>query len=99
GLLISTITDSQQVAFMMSIMISLLPSFLLSGFVFPISSMPVVLQVISNIAVNKFFLNVIRGVMLKGAGLSAVWDQLLYMLIFAAVTLGVSSMRMQKRTL
>ncbi len=99
GLLISTITDSQQVAFMVSIMTSLLPSFLLSGFVFPISSMPVALQVISNIAVNKFFLNVIRAVMLKGAGLSAVWDQLLYMLIFAAVMLGVSSRRMQKRTL
>jgi ABC-2 type transport system permease protein len=99
GLLISTITDSQQVAFMVSIMTSLLPSFLLSGFVFPISSMPDALQVISNIAVNKFFLNVIRAVMLKGAGLSAVWDQLLYMLIFASVMLGVSSRRMQKRTL
>jgi len=99
GLLISTITDSQQVAFMVSVLSSLLPSFLLSGFVFPISNMPVVLQVLSNLAVNKFFLNLIRGVMLKGAGLSAVWDQLLYMLIFAAVTLGISSRRMQKRTL
>jgi ABC-2 type transport system permease protein len=99
GLLISTVTDSQQVAFMISIMVSLLPSFLLSGFVFPISSMPVALQVLSNVAVNKFFLNVIRAVMLKGAGLSAVWDQLIYMLVFAGVTLGISSRRMQKRTL
>ena len=99
GLLISTITDSQQVAFMISIMVSLLPSFLLSGFVFPISSMPVVLQVLSNVAVNKFFLNVIRAVMLKGAGLGAVWDQLLYMLVFAGVMLGISTRRMQKRTL
>jgi ABC-2 type transport system permease protein len=98
GLLISTITDSQQVAFMLSVFTSLLPSFLLSGFIFPISSMPVVLQVFSNIAVNKFFLIVVRGIMLKGSGFGQVWDQFVYMGIFAACTLGVSSIRMQKRS-
>jgi ABC-2 type transport system permease protein len=97
GLLISTVTDSQQVAFMISVFSSLLPSFLLSGFVFPISNMPVVLQVLSNIAVNKFFLIVVRGVMLKGAGFGAVWPQFLYMGIFAIVTLGISIRRMKKR--
>jgi ABC-2 type transport system permease protein len=99
GLLISTITDSQQVAFMISVLSSLLPSFLLSGFVFPVSNMPVALQVISNISVNKFFLVVVRSVMLKGAGVAAVWDQLLYMVLFATVMLGISTKRMQKRTL
>jgi ABC-2 type transport system permease protein len=99
GLLISSLTDSQQVAFMVSVFSSLLPSFLLSGFVFPVANMPVVLQVLSNLAVNKFFLILVRGVMLKGAGLSAVWEQLVYMLIFAAVTLGIATRRMQKRTL
>jgi ABC-2 type transport system permease protein len=99
GLLISTVTDSQQVAFMLSVFSSLLPSFLLSGFIFPVSSMPIVLQVLSNIAVNKFFLVVVRGVMLKGVGFSAVWEQFVYMGIFAVVMLGVSTKRMQKRTL
>jgi ABC-2 type transport system permease protein len=99
GLLISTVTDSQQVAFMISVFSSLLPSFLLSGFVFPISSMPVVLQVLSNIAVTKFFLVVARGIMLKAVGLGAVWEQFVYMVIFAAITLGISAKRMQKRTL
>jgi ABC-2 type transport system permease protein len=97
GLLISTVTDSQQVAFMISVFSSLLPSFLLSGFIFPVTSMPIVLQILSNIAVNKFFLVVVRGVMLKGVGLSAVWPQFVYMLIFAVVTLGISVRRMQKR--
>jgi ABC-2 type transport system permease protein len=96
GLLISTVTDSQQVAFMISVFSSLLPSFLLSGFIFPVSSMPVVLQVVSNIAVNKFFLVVVRGVMLKGAGFAAVWEQFAFMLAFAAVTLAVSVRRMRK---
>jgi ABC-2 type transport system permease protein len=97
GVLISTVTDSQQVAFMISVFSSLLPSFLLSGFIFPISSMPLVLQILSNLAVNKFFLVVVRGVMLKGAGFGAVWEQFVFMLAFAAVTLGVSVKRMQKR--
>lgn len=98
GLLISTVTDSQQVAFMISVLSSLLPSFLLSGFVFPIASMPIVLQIISNIAVTKFFLVVVRGVMLKGVGPGAVWEQFLYMAIFAIVTLGISIRRMRKRS-
>jgi ABC-2 type transport system permease protein len=98
GLLISTVTDSQQVAFMISVFSSLLPSFLLSGFIFPISNMPVFLQVLSNAAVNKFFLVVVRSVMLKGVGFGAVWPQFLYMAIFAAVMLGVSVKRMQKRS-
>ncbi|HTK82724.1 MAG TPA: ABC transporter permease [Bacteroidota bacterium] len=99
GLLISTVTNSQQVAFMLSIFSSLLPSFMLSGFIFPISNMPIALQILSNIAVNKFFLIIVRGIMLKGVGVLELWDQFVYMGIFALVTLGISSMRMQKRSL
>jgi ABC-2 type transport system permease protein len=97
GLLISTVTDSQQVAFMVSVFSSLLPSFLLSGFVFPVSSMPVVLQVLSNIAVNKFFLIVVRGIMLRGVGFGAIWEQFVYMIIFALVMLAIGTRRMVKR--
>ena len=99
GLLISTVTDSQQVAFMMAVFSSLLPSFLLSGFVFPISNMPVVLQLLSNIAVNKFFLITVRGIMLKGVGFAALWEQFLFMMIFAVITIGISVKRMQRRSL
>jgi ABC-2 type transport system permease protein len=98
GLLISTVTDSQQVAFMVSVFSSLLPSFLLSGFVFPVSSMPVVLQVFSNIAVNKFFLIVVRGIMIRGVGFSAVWEQFVFMIIFALVMLTIGTRRMVKRS-
>lgn len=99
GLLISTVTDSQQVAFMLSIFSSLLPSFLLSGFIFPISSMPVVLQVFSNIAVTKFFLVACRAIILKGTGFFAIWDQFLYLAVFAFIMMAISSKRMQERTL
>ncbi|HLB01006.1 MAG TPA: ABC transporter permease, partial [Bacteroidota bacterium] len=98
GLLISSVTDSQQVAFMMAIFSSLLPSFILSGFVFPIASMPAALQVISNLAVAKFFLVIIRSVMLKGAGLGAVWPEFLSLLAFAVATIGISAVRLGRRT-
>jgi ABC-2 type transport system permease protein len=97
GLLISTMTDSQQVAFMVSVLSSLLPSFLLSGFVFRIASMPVPLQIISNISVNKFFLIVVRGIMLKGVGFAALWEQFLYMALFAVITLGISAARLRRK--
>ena len=98
GLLISTVTDSQQVAFMISVFSSLLPSFLLSGFIFPIATMPLFLQVVSNLAVNKFFLIVVRSVMLKGASFTAVWQPFASMAAFAALTLGLSALRMRKRS-
>jgi len=98
GLLISTVTDSQQVAFMISVFSSLLPSFLLSGFIFPIATMPVFLQVVSNLAVNKFFLIVVRSVMLKGVSFAAVWQPFASMAAFAALTLGLSALRMRKRS-
>ncbi len=97
GLLISAISHTQQVAFIISVFSTLLPALILSGFVFPIRSMPYALQIISNLTPPKYFLIVIRDVILKGAGVGAFWDQLVYMLIFAAVTLGVSSRLLLKK--
>ena len=97
GLLISTIAETQQVAFMISVFSSLLPSFLLSGFVFPIRSMPVALQIISNLTPAKFFLVVVRSVIIKGAGPSAIWDQYLAMGIFDAVMITLSSVRLLRK--
>ena len=97
GLLISTIAETQQVAFIMSVFSSLLPTFLLSGFVFPIRSMPIVLHILSNVAPAKFFLIVVRSVILKGVGPSAFWEQLIFLIMFASATIGISSLRLQKR--
>lgn len=97
GLLISTVTHNQQVAFMVSVFSSLLPSFLLSGFVFPVRSMPFVLQVISYLTPTKYFLVMVRSIILKGAGPAAFWDQLVYMTIFALIMIGISSIRLLKK--
>ena len=82
GIFISTIAESQQVAFTFATFFSLLPSFILSGFVFPIDSMPKIIQISTNITPVKFYLVAMRAIMLRGVGLSAFWQQLIYLLIF-----------------
>jgi ABC-2 type transport system permease protein len=90
GIFVSAISDSQQVAFQISTMVSLLPTFILSGFVFPIESMPPVIQILTNITPAKFFIIILRAILLKGVGLSAFWPQLVYLLLFAAFFLGLA---------
>jgi len=92
GILISSISESQQVAFQISAMVSLLPSFLLSGFVFPIESMPPVIQVLTNITPVKFYIIILRDILLKGVGIEAFWPQLIYLLIFIGFFLGLSTL-------
>lgn len=77
GILISTISATQQTAMMISLMGLMLPVILLSGFIFPISSMPVPLQVISNIIPAKWFIIIIKGIMLKGVGIQFIWKETL----------------------
>lgn len=75
GILISTRTSSQQTAMMISLAGLLLPTVILSGFIFPISSMPEPLQYVSHIVPAKWFLRIIRGIMIKGVGIEYVWRE------------------------
>ncbi|WP_343328208.1 ABC transporter permease [Polaribacter staleyi] len=80
GILISTISATQQTAMMISLMGLMLPVILLSGFIFPITSMPLPLQIISNIIPAKWFIIIIKGIMLKGVGIEYVWKETLILL-------------------
>jgi ABC-2 type transport system permease protein len=80
GILISTISATQQTAMMISLMGLMLPTILLSGFIFPISSMPLPLQVISNIIPAKWFILILKGIMLKGVGLFFIWKETLILI-------------------
>jgi ABC-2 type transport system permease protein len=96
GLLISTIADSQQVAFQLALLSSFLPTFILSGFIFPISSMPAVIQAITHVVPARYFLVALRAVVLKGAGLGAFWEDLVALTIFATIALGLASVRLAR---
>jgi ABC-2 type transport system permease protein len=97
GIFVSSIADTQQVAFQIATLISLLPSVILSGFIFPIESMPVIIQWLTNITPAKFYVIILRGIMLKGVGIEAFWDQMVYLLIFAAFFLLLAALRNRKR--
>ena len=76
GLLISTIADTQQVAFQIALLSSFLPTMILSGFIFPISSMPAAMQVITHIVPARYFLVALRAIVLKGAEITAFWQDM-----------------------
>lgn len=97
GLFVSTVADTQQVAFQMSLLIAFLPTFILSGFIFPIASMPIVLQYITNVVPARYFLVALRGVLLKGAPLSVIQPQLVALTIYASVVLGLTVLRLSRR--
>ena len=73
GILISTNTNSQQTAMMISLVVLMLPTIILSGFIFPIENMPLVLQWVSNIIPAKWFILLVKGIMLKGLSLQDLW--------------------------
>jgi len=77
GILISTISKTQQTAMMISLMGLMLPTILLSGFIFPITSMPMPLQILSNIIPAKWFLIILKNIMLKGVGITFIWKETL----------------------
>ena len=91
GVFISTISDSQQVAFQAANVTSLLPSLILSGFIFPIESMPVAIQILTNITPAKFYIVILRAILLRGAGISAFWDQLIYLGIFGIIFIALAT--------
>lgn len=91
GLFISSITDSQQVAMMISLMGMLLPTLILSGFMFPIENMPLPLQIMSNIVPSKWYYTIVKDIMIKGLGIKAIWKETLVLigmtLFFIAISL------------
>jgi ABC-2 type transport system permease protein len=97
GLLISTVAQSQQIAFQMALLISFLPTIMLSGFIFPISSMPQALQVITYVVPARYFLTALRGIVLKGSVITHLLWPLAALTVYALATLGLSSLRLARQ--
>jgi ABC-2 type transport system permease protein len=97
GLLVSTMADTQQMALQASMLIAFLPTMILSGFVFPIASMPEPIQYITTIVPARYFLVALRGIVLKGMDLSQLWAPIGALAIYAFVVLGISAARLARR--
>ncbi len=90
GILISTITQSQMVAMMLSLVGLMLPTILLSGFIFPIENMPEILQWFCAILPPKYFIVIVKSVMIKGVGLQYIWFETLFLLAFTALFISIA---------
>jgi ABC-2 type transport system permease protein len=90
GIFISTVAKTQQVAMFISLFALMLPTLLLSGFIFPTENMPIVLQWISNIMPPKYFIIIIKNIMLKGAGFMYVWKETLILFLMMIVFIALS---------
>jgi len=97
GIFVSTISKTQQQAMMISIFAVMMPMIYLSGFAFPIENMPVVIQYISYFIPLKYFITIIRGVILKGTGFAELWTNALVLLGMGITILLLSSLRFKKR--
>ncbi len=97
GMLISIVGKSQFVASQFAMVATLLPAFLLSGFVFPIENMPFLLRIFTHIIPARYFVTILRGIYLKGVGLSVLWGEALFLVVFGGVVLTVAMWRFRKK--
>jgi ABC-2 type transport system permease protein len=96
GLVISTIARSQQEAMMIT-WFTLLPTVFLSGFFFPLAAMPAALQAVSLVIPLRYYLIIIRSVLLKGVGVSSLGPEIAALALFGIVTMAVAALRFRKR--
>jgi ABC-2 type transport system permease protein len=95
GILISTLVATQQVAMMTAQLVTVLPSVMLSGYIFEIKNMPAVLRYVSYLVPAKYFIQIIRGIMLKGSDMSVLWGEAAFLVLLAVALLVIASKRFQ----
>jgi ABC-2 type transport system permease protein len=97
GLFISNSADTAQTAWLMGFLSSILPAIILSGFIFPIESMPYPIQLITYLFPIRYFLVMLRGILLKGVGITVVYPEALILLMYALVIIAASVLRFKKK--
>jgi len=97
GIVISTVTNTQQAAMLISLLGLMLPVVMLSGYAFPIANMPFILQILSNAVPAKWYIIIVKGVMIKGIGIEQIWKELLILLVMTIFFLLISVKRFKIR--
>jgi ABC-2 type transport system permease protein len=90
GMLLSIITKNQLLASQLAIVTTVLPAFLLSGFIFPIENMPLPIQTVTRIVTARYFVTILRGIYQKDVGLAVLWPQALFLVLFAVIVMTVA---------
>ncbi len=97
GILISTVTETQQAAMLISLLGLMLPVVMLSGYAYPIANMPTILQILSNLVPAKWYIIIVKNIMIKGIGIELIWKELLILLAMTGTFLLISIKRFKIR--
>lgn len=97
GILLSTVMRSQLLAYQAGMLSSFLPAFLLSGFIYSIENMPQVIQVISYLVPARYFISLLRGIFLKGIGVTVLWPQLAFLLLYAGIVFLIATKKLGRK--
>lgn len=97
GILLSTVTRSQLLAYQLSLLSSFLPAFLLSGFIYSIDNMPFVIQQFTRIVPARYFVAILQGVFMKGTGLQVLWMQVLFLVLYGALVFTIAVRKMRQK--
>ncbi len=97
GILLSTITRNQVIAYQLSMISSFLPAFLLSGFIYSIDNMPPVIQLVSRIVPARYFVTILKGIFLKGVGIQILWAELLALLLYGSIVFFIAVRKMRAK--
>jgi len=97
GIFISTVTDNQMAAMLLSLLVLMLPTILLSGFIFPIENMPEVLQWLTHVIPPRWFITIIKNIMIKGTGMAYIWKETLILLGMTAIFIILSVKKFKVR--
>jgi ABC-2 type transport system permease protein len=97
GILVSSVARTQLQAYQMGVLSSFLPAFLLSGFIYSIETMPVVIQVITHVVPSRYVVTILKGLFLKGVGLSVLWGELAFLALFAAIVFALATRKLNQK--
>ena len=97
GILLSALTRSQLMAYQLGILTSFLPAFMLSGFIYSIENMPRVIQAISVIVPARYFVTILKGIYLKGVGVSVLWPQILFLIAYTTLVFFLATRKLKQK--
>ncbi|MGA1825463.1 MAG: ABC transporter permease [bacterium] len=97
GIMISAATRQQLLAYQLGIIISFLPAFLLSGFIFAIENMPPIIQVVTHVVPTRYFIKILKGIFLKGAGIQILWLEVALLLVYAVFVFLIATKKLKQK--
>jgi ABC-2 type transport system permease protein len=97
GIMLSAVTRSQLLAYQLGMLSSFLPAFILSGFIYSIENMPVVIQIITHFFPARYFVTILKGIFLKGVGIQVLWGEVVFLVIYASIVFMLATRKLRQK--